>query len=307
MRIELLKGFMAVVDNRSFSRAAERLYLTQSALSKQIAEVERAAGRQLLTRTTRNVEVTEAGRLFYRRAETIVKEWEALEQEMRLVADSRPKRLLVGYTTSEQLPFILGGIRRMQASGTEAEVVTRRVHPSNIVQQTRVQVLDCAVMHRPTLADAKGLSVSVLARPRMTAIVSRDDPISRAAAVRIRDLAGMKDVRCRRERDPAYYDAIDAGFSLRGAQPPERLETEESEEVAILLKEKGRMSLCPSLYPAWEGAVALPVTDFRQNFDFLLVRAPNARNGRSADALAAGMRAFLACSSAHAEADARSD
>ena len=294
MRIEWLKGFIAVVDNKSFSRAAEQLYLTQSALSKQIAEAERETGRQLLHRTTRAVEVTEAGRLFYRRAERIMKEWEALEQEMRLVSDQRPRRLLVGYTTSEQLPIILGGMRRMQAAGLDTEVVMRKVHPANIVRQARVQVLDCAVMHRPTLSDAKGLSVAVLARPRMTAIVSADNPLAQRPEVSVRDLCGLRDVRCRRERDPAYYDAIDEGFARLGFSPPARVETEESEEVSILVKEKGRMSLCPSLYPAWDGVVAVPIRDFRQNFDFLLVRAPSAENGRAADALAAGIRAYLA-------------
>ena len=294
MRIELLKGFIAVVDSKSFSRAAEQLYLTQSALSKQVAEVERAMGRPLLNRTTRTVGVTEAGRLFYRRAERIVQEWEALEQEMRRLPDSRPKRLLVGYTTSEQLPFILGGVRRMQYPGIAAEIVTRRVHPSDIVRQTKVQVLDCAVMHRPTLAGARGLSVTVLAHPRMTAVVSADSPIARLPRVSIRELAGLRDVRCRRERDPAYYDAIDEGFTRLGFSPPERIETDESEEVAILVKEEGRMSLCPSLYGAWEGAAAVPVTDFKPNFDFLLVRAPETENGRAADLLSSAIRAYLA-------------
>ncbi|MBQ3425430.1 MAG: LysR family transcriptional regulator [Clostridia bacterium] len=294
MRIEWLKSFIAVVDNQCFSRAARQLYLTQSALSKQIAVVEREAGRQLLSRTTRAVEVTEAGRLFYRRSERIIREWEALKKEMRQVPDSQPTPLLVGYTTSEQLPYILGGMRRMQAAGTEVEVITRRVHPNDIIRETKAQVLDCAVMHRPTLANARGLSVAVLSRPAMTAIVSLDDPIAGLPKVSVREVCKLTDVRCSRERDPAYYAAIDEGFTRMGLTAPAYIETEESEEVAILVKKKGRMSLCPSLYPAWDEVVAVPISDFKPNFDFLLVRASNPKNRMQVDALAAGIRAFCA-------------
>ena len=51
MRIDYLKAFLAVADRKSFSQAAGQLFLTQSALSKQVAEVERVAGRRLLRRT----------------------------------------------------------------------------------------------------------------------------------------------------------------------------------------------------------------------------------------------------------------
>ena len=59
------------------------------------------------------------------------------------------------------------------------------------------------------------------------------------------------------------------------------------------------MSLCPSLYPAWEGAVAIPVTDFKPNFDFLLVRSSESENGWEADALANAIRTSLAGKTRH--------
>jgi DNA-binding transcriptional LysR family regulator len=73
-----LAAFCTVVERKSFSRAAEQLGLTQPAVSQQIRSLEKRFGRQLLDRSGRRVEPTEAGRRLYRRAQRLV----ALEQQL---------------------------------------------------------------------------------------------------------------------------------------------------------------------------------------------------------------------------------
>jgi DNA-binding transcriptional LysR family regulator len=73
-----LGAFVAVVERKSFSRAAEQLGLTQPAVSLQIRSLEKRFGRQLLDRSGRRVEPTEAGRRLYRRAQRLL----ALEEQM---------------------------------------------------------------------------------------------------------------------------------------------------------------------------------------------------------------------------------
>jgi len=76
-----LAAFVAVMEKKSFSQAAERLGVTQPAVSLQIRSLEERLGRQLLDRSGRRVEPTEAGRLLYRRAQRI------LQLEEQLVDD----------------------------------------------------------------------------------------------------------------------------------------------------------------------------------------------------------------------------
>jgi DNA-binding transcriptional LysR family regulator len=73
-----LAAYCAVVERKSFSRAAEQLGLTQPAVSQQIRSLEKRFGRQLLDRSGRRVEPTEAGRRLYRRAQRLL----ALEQQL---------------------------------------------------------------------------------------------------------------------------------------------------------------------------------------------------------------------------------
>ena len=65
MELRHLKYFVTVVNEKHFSRAAEKLHLVQPALSMQIRDMEQELGTTLLRRTTRNIELTEAGALFY--------------------------------------------------------------------------------------------------------------------------------------------------------------------------------------------------------------------------------------------------
>lgn len=77
MELRHLRYFLAVADTRSFTRAAERLHVTQPTLSHQIKQLEQMIGTVLLDRSTKEVELTAAGRLFKPYCERVLKELEA--------------------------------------------------------------------------------------------------------------------------------------------------------------------------------------------------------------------------------------
>ena len=74
MDIEALKCFLAVAETGSFSAAAQRIYLTQPAVSKRIAALERELDRRLFDRLGRTVDLTEAGRALLPRAQAVLAE-----------------------------------------------------------------------------------------------------------------------------------------------------------------------------------------------------------------------------------------
>src|ERR671933_233192 len=78
-----LAAFCAVVDKRSFSQAAERLGVTQPAVSLQIRALEKRLGQQLLDRSGRRVEPTEAGLRLYRGAQRLLALEEQLLQDLQ--------------------------------------------------------------------------------------------------------------------------------------------------------------------------------------------------------------------------------
>jgi DNA-binding transcriptional LysR family regulator len=87
-----LAAFCAVVDRKSFSHAAEQLGVTQPAVSLQVRSLERRLGQQLLDRSGRRVEPTEAGRRLYRNAQRLL----AVEEQLLAEVDVESEGALTG-------------------------------------------------------------------------------------------------------------------------------------------------------------------------------------------------------------------
>lgn len=95
-----LRGFMTVVEKKSFTAAAEALFISQSALSQQIRSLERHLGFDLFDRRTRQPTLTEAGRSFYDHAQKIQKLYDyAISEGKQLhrMGERNIKRFVIGY------------------------------------------------------------------------------------------------------------------------------------------------------------------------------------------------------------------
>jgi DNA-binding transcriptional LysR family regulator len=79
---EELTIFVAVVENGSFSRAAEQLEMANSAVSRAVKKLENKLGVELLTRTTRQIKLTQEGETYFRRVQFILQEMAAAENEL---------------------------------------------------------------------------------------------------------------------------------------------------------------------------------------------------------------------------------
>lgn len=84
MELRHLKNFVAIVDSGSLSKAAARVFIAQPALSQQLVELERELGTQLLVRSRRGVVPTEAGKVLYRHARTMLRHVEQMREEVAL-------------------------------------------------------------------------------------------------------------------------------------------------------------------------------------------------------------------------------
>ncbi|HAE7766797.1 TPA_asm: LysR family transcriptional regulator [Salmonella enterica subsp. houtenae serovar 45:g,z51:-] len=80
--IRELAIFVAVVEGRSFSRAAERLGQANSAISRSVKKLEMKLGVNLINRTTRQLSLTEEGERYFRRVQIILQEMAAAETEI---------------------------------------------------------------------------------------------------------------------------------------------------------------------------------------------------------------------------------
>ena len=107
MTLKQIEYFVTVVNTGSMSKAALKLHVSQPPLSMQIKELEEELGTTLLERTTRRIRVTDAGRLFYRRAVSILDLTAAARNDIRTMDEHISGRLVIG-TISSCHSIVLG-------------------------------------------------------------------------------------------------------------------------------------------------------------------------------------------------------
>ncbi|SDG87884.1 LysR family transcriptional regulator [Pelagibacterium luteolum] len=115
MELRQLSLFVAVAEELHFGRAAAKLNIAQPALSVQIQALERDLGVQLLTRTTRRVQLTKAGTVFYERSQRLLSDLDNSCTVVRAIAGKDIKKLTIGTiypATFGVLPNFLAKISR---------------------------------------------------------------------------------------------------------------------------------------------------------------------------------------------------
>lgn len=97
MLLRQMKYFAAVVDCNSFTEAAERCYISQSAISQQIRSLEKELGVELIHRSNRKFTLTAAGEYFYAHSKSILSQVEDLTRETKRLGADQERRLRIGY------------------------------------------------------------------------------------------------------------------------------------------------------------------------------------------------------------------
>jgi DNA-binding transcriptional LysR family regulator len=123
-----LRYFVAVAEELHFTRAAERLYISQPALSKQIRMVERTLGARLFDRQGRDVQLTAAGEALLPHARRVLAEWDSATAAVEQVTNARHATLVVGMSTSPGRGGLLPAIRsRFTDQHPDAALTLRQV------------------------------------------------------------------------------------------------------------------------------------------------------------------------------------
>lgn len=146
MDIRELRYFLAVAREENITRAAQSLHIAQPSLSKQIMELEKKLGKQLLIRGRRKITLTEEGILLRKRAEEIIALVEKTEQELRLDSEDIMGEIHIGGNAADSILSAAARVRKKHPgirfyfySGDATDVSERLDHGS----------LDFAVMLQP--------------------------------------------------------------------------------------------------------------------------------------------------------------
>ena len=114
MELRTLKYFLAVIEEGNISNAAKALHLTQPTLSRQLASLEDELGRQLYSRTHKGIQLTEAGIILQRHAESIVALAEKAEEDMKMPGDSVSGPVHIGAGETKLMGLLGQAMKRVR-------------------------------------------------------------------------------------------------------------------------------------------------------------------------------------------------
>src|SRR5918992_4011556 len=188
VEIRHLRSFVAVAEERNFTRAAERLHLAQPALSAQIRQLEQRMGVQLLERTTRKVDLTPAGEALLERARTLLDGVEAAVQHVQDTAAGRPGRLRAALAATAWLALTPLALRAFAEAVPGAQVSVQDISFDDPTGGVRDGTTDVAIIWTPL--DETGLDVEQLIEEPRRIVLSRDHPLADAPQITVEDVIG---------------------------------------------------------------------------------------------------------------------
>jgi DNA-binding transcriptional LysR family regulator len=259
MQIETLKIFCDLVETQSFSQAAERNFVTQSAVSQQVRGLEEKFKRRLLERVRgrREVRLTDAGRSFYEESRTVLAAYESLQERMRSLDGRVSGTVRVATVYSIGLHELPPVVRRFMALYPSAKIDLEYSRTTRIVRDCLSGAIELGIVAYPE--KRRGLSVTPLAGDRLVLICSPSHPFSARKKIKAAELHGQdfvlfeRDIPTRRATDKIFrahnvtvrrvaeFDnietikrAVEVGFGLGIVPRPSVLDEQASGQLVVI-------------------------------------------------------------------------
>jgi DNA-binding transcriptional LysR family regulator len=217
MELRLLRYFVAVAEELHFGRAADRLHLTQPALSKQIVVLERELGVSLLTRTKRVVQLTIAGQVFLEQAKQLLIQAETAIQLTKRTARGEVGQLSIGFTstaTYKDLPKLL---RRFRDRFSNVELNLQELSTEAQVAALNERKIDLAFLHPPI--DERGLKLHPILEEQFLVVLPKNHPLLGYTKIPVAALANQAFIIHPRQEGPTLYDGFIQLCQQFGIQP----------------------------------------------------------------------------------------
>ena len=176
----------------SFSAAAEALSFTQSAVSQQIAALERETGATLVERSARGVRLTDAGRALVKHTEAILARLTEAESELEAIAGLRGGRVRMAAFESACATLMPPAIAEYRSRHPAVELSMTLSEPESSLPQLRAGEIELAVIFGGALAESysiEGLELVALMDDPMYLVLPAEHPLAHKRNVRLSDLA----------------------------------------------------------------------------------------------------------------------
>lgn len=270
MELQQIRYVLAVAETNSFTRAAEQCMVVQSALSRQIARLERELGARLFERTSRHVRITPAGEAFVTAARESLNAAERAAAEVASAVGEVRGRLALGLIPTVAAVDIPDALRRFRDEYPDVQLSIRVGASEDLTDQVRRGVIEVAFLGLPITAQPQGVHARELARDRLVAVVAPDHPLAQESSVDLRRLSTEAFIDL--PPNTAGRAQTDEAFAAAGLSRDVAFEVTTADFMMARLVRKGLgIAMLPSAYvPQLSGVATIDVTDAPTRTEYLI-------------------------------------
>ncbi|MBV8952754.1 MAG: LysR family transcriptional regulator [Solirubrobacterales bacterium] len=255
-----LRYFIAVAEERNFSRAAERLHMAQSPLSAAIRQLEQEIAAELLVRSSRGVSLTSAGEVLLNHARRILETVEGAIAAARSAGAGELGTLRIGYSWSARFAILPTLAQNFASLHPDVTLITQEMWNADMPAALRTATIDVAI----SLCPERDGDLDYLRLRREAAVVLVPEGHRLAAASRVgwRQLNDQPFLMFPRELAPRLHDVLLEICRRAGVDPSLSSRAFHSAGDTGTLVSSDAVALAPkSVTGAVPGAVAIPLAE----------------------------------------------
>lgn len=247
MELKQLEFFVAVAEELSFTKAAQRLFITQPPLSRQIQQLENEIGTLLFIRHARSIELTEAGQFFYKHAQNLLQLAEEAKLMTRRIGSPKQEFKLgfVGSTLFGYLPQIIGKLR---AKYPDFDIIIEEMgtpHQINALKSGTIEV----GFGRIPIEDPAITSMVLRREPLVVATPVNHPLVNKNRPIKLSELINETIILSRlNDRPPSYAGLLFDAFHKRHLPLPTIREEADLQFALGLVSVGEGISIVPSSY-----------------------------------------------------------
>jgi DNA-binding transcriptional LysR family regulator len=188
VRADRLRVLREVARRGSFSAAADALHLTQPAVSRHVAKLERETGMRLVDRLPGRLRLTDAGRALVEHAETVMAALSAAERSLDALRGAQAGTLRIASFPSAAVSLVAGALRTFHRAHPDVEVSFVDAQSNEALEVVRAGEADIGLAFGPAPADAAGLRLLPLLSDRLKAALPLTHTLAARPRLRLEEL-----------------------------------------------------------------------------------------------------------------------
>ncbi|MEM9283409.1 MAG: LysR family transcriptional regulator [Verrucomicrobiota bacterium] len=243
MHVETFKVFCDLVETTSFSEAAERNGISQSAVSQQIGALEKRFGVVLVERGRKNFSVTPEGEVFLRGAREILDSFQGVEEELGAMKDTVAGRLTIATVYSIGFHELPPYIEEFRKKFPDVDVQVQYRRSNQVYADVSDNQADLGLVAYPQ--EKKGVEIEPAWRDRLVIICPPDHPLAGQPGVPLKGIDQERFISF--EPDLPTRKAIDGMFAQAGIRVKEVVEFDNIETVKRGVLIENAISIVPSM------------------------------------------------------------